>query len=320
MEYFNPQAVNPGTAFKPDGFLGGYIWGEDRNRYNQLAPLQDFMQMIQAQESQNKMQEYGLNEQLRAAERAGKIASARATESTVGRQKEAEVGKLEVDNEYSRLSLKDRVKKVFLDNAKLEPEIAEKNMEQAAYLASLYAAAGKQGPLAVQQVDELARKLNMGNDPIVQAFRSNPQIAGVIGQAAVEARADYRQAMDKQRLQGQQQMDVAREHSRSAMAVANARAQQKNKGYEQLLREAKKDEDVLRLWQIMSSDPEVAPSLLAKAKAAAEQADRNLKARGAERMQPPLAPGLPSQTPQSRLPGQTDMIPSPGIIDFNQLK
>src|SRR3990167_9067269 len=37
--YFNPQSFNPGANFKPDSALGGLIWSQDRDRYNQLADM-----------------------------------------------------------------------------------------------------------------------------------------------------------------------------------------------------------------------------------------------------------------------------------------
>lgn len=316
-DYFNAQSLNPGTAFKPDGFLGGYIWGEDRQRYNQMAPLQDFMQVMQAQEQQNKMRDYGLNETVRATQREADIAKNRATAGTIGREKEAGVRETELKNEYGQLTLKDRAKKVILENAKMEGEAAGEKMKRGAMLAGLYAEAAKNGPIAMQQVDALATQLGMQNDNVVKAIKADPRAAGVLVQAYAEAMPEYRRAMDERRLANEGSMNVAREHSRSAMAVAKERSTQRNKGYAELLRGAKKDEDVLRLWQIMQTDPDVDPRLLAQAKAAAEQADRNLKARDASRIQPGF-PGMPQQTPQSRMPGQ--VVPEPNVIDFNTLK
>jgi hypothetical protein len=38
-DYFNPDSFNPGTDFKPNSALGGMMWAEDRNRYNELADM-----------------------------------------------------------------------------------------------------------------------------------------------------------------------------------------------------------------------------------------------------------------------------------------
>ncbi len=319
-DYFNAQALNPGTAFKPDGFLGGYMWGEDRQRYNQMAPLQDFMQMMQAQESMNKAQDYTLEAPVRESKREADIATNRSKAGTIGRRDEAEIGQMEVANQYNTATLKDRIKSVALENAVKEGTAGGAKLKQAIQIAQMYAQAAKNGPAAMAAIDQMVQQTGMGNDPMVAVFKSNPQVLGPLMQGLIEADADFQKEMKKIEKQSEANIKLEGVRGANQRALEQERQKKKNLGYGDLLKRAvveKNDESVLRLYQMMTMDPDIDPKLLEQARAVAEQANRNLRAKDAARQQPGL-PGMPSQQPQDRLE-QPSAAPS-NVVPFDSLK
>lgn len=71
--YFNPQAADPGTGFKPEGFLGGMVWADRDARYRQLSDLQTLLAKQSVQSGQNELDEYAANAPVRDVERRSKL-------------------------------------------------------------------------------------------------------------------------------------------------------------------------------------------------------------------------------------------------------
>lgn len=55
-DYYNPSNFNPGNDYKPNGFLGGYTWAEDRRRYDDLMEIFKSNQQMQQQENASKLE------------------------------------------------------------------------------------------------------------------------------------------------------------------------------------------------------------------------------------------------------------------------
>ena len=290
--YFNPQAVNPGTAFKPDGFLGGYIWGQDRERYNQLAPLQDYMAQMSAMEQMDKMKEYGLNEQVRASEREANIAKNRTTASTIGRKAEADISKVELDNQYNQGSLKDRIKQVALENAVKEGAAGQAKLKQGIQIAQMYAQASKSGPAAMAAIDQMVAQTGMQNDPMVQAFKQNPAILGPLMQGLIEADADFQKEMAKIHERGKEDRKTEGVRGANQLAVARERQSSREKSLKQMLLSAKTPAERKDVASIILAEPEVDPALRRMAQAALSSAVNTLEANRDPRYQQ-VIPGMP---------------------------
>lgn len=229
VDYFNPNSLDPGTSFKPDGFLGGWTWSQNRRRYEQLAPLQDLMMQLKTQEEINKAREYELNEPVRSSKRASDIATNQATAATVGRQKVAEAEQTELGNEYNRKTMEDRVKAAFLANAQKEGEIGGAKLKRAAELAGMFAEAEKAGPAAVASINQLAKQMGLDNDEIVQAIRANPGVAGVIHRAAINAGIEHQRLLEKERVHGEEQRKTANVTGAWQVKAAETRANRAQK-------------------------------------------------------------------------------------------
>lgn len=236
VNYLNPSAINPGTAYKPSGVLGGYIWGEDRQRYDALAPLQDLMSMLSAQEQMNKMQEYGQNAPVREAERAEKIAKSSATAETFGPKLRGENEKLNLSNQYDRETLQTRMKEKLLDVSTKELKGGGQKLKLGAQIAYALSKAAGSGPAASAAVIAKAKELGIDpNDETIQAIIRAPtpqaieQAAQAVFGAFDQADSEYRRTMAEQELKTKSAMDVAKEHSRGQIAAANIRSQQQKK-------------------------------------------------------------------------------------------
>ena len=72
-DYLNPGTIRPEYGWKPKGALAGMWSMRDRNRYEDVASLQDLMMMIEAQKAQ---EEQTMGAPVRSAERQKKITEA----------------------------------------------------------------------------------------------------------------------------------------------------------------------------------------------------------------------------------------------------
>lgn len=73
-DYFNPSAANPGLDYKPNGILGGYLWGQQNDQYRRVMGLQEIMAQLSAQKQAAENQDYQLNAPVREAARPAAIA------------------------------------------------------------------------------------------------------------------------------------------------------------------------------------------------------------------------------------------------------
>ena len=58
MEYKNLSVPRPDNGYKPSGFLGGMWSMRDRNRYDDMSAVQDYMTGLEAKDSQAKLADY----------------------------------------------------------------------------------------------------------------------------------------------------------------------------------------------------------------------------------------------------------------------
>ena len=104
MDYNNPNSINPGTSYRPSGFLGGMTWMEDRQRYRDQAGLQDYMSGLEALLARDKYSEYGLDAPVRAAERPAKISESQARAMHAIPRSAATLEQLTLGNDTTRQS------------------------------------------------------------------------------------------------------------------------------------------------------------------------------------------------------------------------
>ena len=83
VNYVSPAGMQPKLGWTPDGFLGGYLYGDQERDYKNTLGLSQLSSALGVQDQQNKLHEYGLNDVVRNAERAANVATADATTQTV---------------------------------------------------------------------------------------------------------------------------------------------------------------------------------------------------------------------------------------------
>ena len=101
-EYVNIEGMNPGTGYKPKGFLGGMTWAQDRNRYEDMAKVQDFLYKLGAQKATDEYGDYKLDAPVRAAERPAKMARFGAEAETAIPKARGVLEELQLKNRKTR--------------------------------------------------------------------------------------------------------------------------------------------------------------------------------------------------------------------------
>ncbi len=71
--YLNPNAAAPDIGWKPEGFLGGMLYRNRLQQYNDMQGLQQQMMGTSAQMENEKLQDYRMDAPVREAERGAKI-------------------------------------------------------------------------------------------------------------------------------------------------------------------------------------------------------------------------------------------------------
>ena len=104
--YFNPQSFNPGTQFKPSGYLGGVVAGEDRNRYNNLTDIFQQGQGYALSKQGMELGEFAQGAPQRALEGQSKMATARANIQNAEPQALAKTMQMEGEANSARLKAK----------------------------------------------------------------------------------------------------------------------------------------------------------------------------------------------------------------------
>src|SRR3990167_10217590 len=108
-DYLNPTSIRPEYGWKPQGFLGGMNYAEDRQRYRDVASLQDYMMRNEAAKSGMELEEYRGNAPVREAERRSKTAGFNATTETIGGIKRNELTKGSLDNQLSAGTMSSKI-------------------------------------------------------------------------------------------------------------------------------------------------------------------------------------------------------------------
>lgn len=219
--------LNPGLGWKPQGALAGMLYRKDRQRYDDVASLQDALTQMGVVEAQNKLADYQADSPVRAAERLSKIATANATAATIGPQKQADLAATSAStegqgllNQYNLSTLPSRISEQITKAAKAK---GDWNMEQltqgvqATQLAlAMVNAAGPAGIPAARA--QLAR---MGFDP-----DKDPVLGWALSGPPQEAKKRLETLGEGLNLASQQfrteQMKAAAERSK-ALAVAGTK-------------------------------------------------------------------------------------------------
>lgn len=169
---YNSGPQNPGYNWKPSGFLAGMSWQQDRDRYMDMAPLQDMMTGMSAQSQAAKLQDYFKDAPVRDAERGSKIATANAVAKTIGRQKDIDLENAGLTLDFNKRTQKSRIGQELLKLPEMQRRQALETVKASVVLGANAANMVKQGvplPAIAAQLGEQA------NHPVVQMALTKPE-------------------------------------------------------------------------------------------------------------------------------------------------
>lgn len=169
---YNSGPVNPGYNWKPSGFLAGMSWQQDRDRYMDMAPLQDYATGLGVQSSKAKLEDYFKDAPVRDAERSSKIATADAVRQTILREKMAGVDSSELKNQYERATQPSRIALELLKLPEAERGAQIQQMDHAFKVANVARSRVANGEFPGIVAAELGE---MANNPVVQMAMTKPQ-------------------------------------------------------------------------------------------------------------------------------------------------
>ena len=245
-DYMNPEAIRPQYDWKPRGFLAGQNYSQDRQRYEDVSSLQDYIMKNSAIESGAKLSDYFADAPVREAKRNSDIATSNATRETIGGIKRNELTKGSLDNE---LSSKTMASKIAEAAAKASMEGDKSGMSRlatgAAIARALGAAAGN-GPGALAGVMQQLQQ-SKADPRIIQWFAQSRDVkelqakAQMMTDAFMQANEHYRSTMDANKNTNETRIKEANIQAGSALAVAQERTKSKLKSIDQMM------QDVLKL-------------------------------------------------------------------------
>jgi len=228
--YFNPQTFNPGANFKPDSALGGLIWSQDRDRYNQLADMFQQSQGYDLAKQGMETNEFMANAPLRQLEGRAKSAGYQADIETKMPRAQADLQSVLGQNETrglvnqtTRATQPSAIAKTIAENVAGKGEVEFKEYALGWQKAAGLAAEADQidpnwrsrGSLPVSISSKLDR-----NDPMQRNLMRTPQPGKVLA-AIVEASPEMIKEIAKLKQQGANQLANTSLQNQSQERIAN---------------------------------------------------------------------------------------------------
>ena len=324
-DYINPTAIRPDNGWKPQGFLGGMYHSRDRQRYEDVSSLQDYMMKNQAVESGGKLQDYLSDAPVRESKRLADLATNMATAGTVGDIKRNEVEKGKLDNQLSAGTLASKIAEAAAKASQAGDTAQMQQLANGAAIAKALAAAAGNGPGALAGV--LQQLEQSKADPrIIQWFKGSRspqelmQKAQMINDAFLQANQQYRSTMDANKATLESREREGAKDRGNQMAIAQLKQKDKLKSIDQMLQEVVKlspDKQIGYYDQVIADgDATLVQKEKARTGKAAAVKALNLNAKTDD----PILPGLPPSTRRRYGDGPgSESDGTPPVIDFNKL-
>lgn len=202
--YMNPESIRPKYGWQPQGFLAGMWSQQDRQRYQDMASLQDMMAQMAAQKEEEELVQGApvraaqRQQQMSAADLATLLAKAKMRQPGFGqaaaRGAMGEFGQQEAKGQYDLATLAARIK---LDNLKKGVEATESDILRQRYAES--------------------------SDPFGDLIRSPAHLRTLEGKDK-----DYTRTMDERREQSRSAAEVARIGAGATVQAARERTTSEN--------------------------------------------------------------------------------------------
>ena len=276
VNYVNPTAIRPEYNWKPSGVLAGMLYAQDRQRYDQVADLQDQMMGHAAAKSREDLIQ---GAPVRQAERDATLRDLPMKSRELAATTEGK----ELGTEFTRATQPGRI---GATNAQSEATVSNQNLLQMQNRMAVAEALSRiGGPAAVPQMAQILKQSGMNmQDPFIQSLLNVPDPSQVPARAraAREAlSAAYSQEMDKERMQ---QAGADRRVERQgwwSVEVAKQRSASRTLNMIQRFEAAKTTEVMQALGEMILVDPEIDEGIKMRVRAAVEQARRSEAAKRA---------------------------------------
>lgn len=321
--YNNPTSIRPEYGWKPQGFLAGMNYDQDRRRYEDTASLQDYIMKNSAIESGVKLNDLFSDQPVRDAERVEKINKANVGLETYGPKQRGEVKKLNLENDLADGTFKSNVALKVAEAAIKGGQASTAQFEQMSQIGAMLSKAANGGPGSLAAVMQHLQK--SGANPEILKFFGNlrdpKQIkaaATAINEGLLEASEKYQTQMRVQKQKDASDEKVAARHDATQVQIAELKKKDKIKDINQMLQDAVKLKPDQRasVYKLIMDDPEATLAQKQKALTGREEAIKAMNL-GAK-VDDPAIPGLPSGSPRryGEGPGSGGDLP-PGVQRLN---
>ena len=342
---YNPGARQPDNGYKPSGFLGGMLYRKDRQRYDDVSSVQDYMTGLSAQDQQAKLMDYLYAAKSRESGYDLSTAVNRSKLDTPGYQQSARAGEMGLNQTqaaagaHDTTTLPGRIGATISNN---ETTPALNRAKAAEAETTVQGAPGKRFSEMMTYMDNAASMFgsDLQGQMAYQQFRQSvpPEIQRVLpeqyGPAAGERvkgireiiNRKHNQEMEKVREQGKSQLAVAKEYGKSRLAVAATKSGQFNSAaarFNEAVRKGNKDAIEATGKLLLASDelePQERAAVLDVMKNAGLRIDMNTAAR----VPAPIVPGMggfDASLEAVRRAREAQQSGAPqGNVDFNSLK
>ena len=210
--YISPSGMQPKVGWTPEGFLGGYLYGDQERDYKNVLGMSNASSLMGLQKQGNELQDYALNALVREAERKANIAKAQATEQYAVPQAGANLQQTissTASNDASRAgTLIDNQTRGGKNQAELDKVTLENRGRQLEQTMSVLSIAQQGGPAALPYAMQEAKKIGMPESLVQQMF-ANPQ---AFAEKVAKTKQSYIEKMAERELQ-----------NKGAVAAAQAR-------------------------------------------------------------------------------------------------
>lgn len=283
--YFNPDNYKPQVgSYQPQGFLAGMDYADDRMRWVEMANLQKALTQLE----KNKVQEeFDLGFDKRQAQRGSETSGFNLSNlinqtalntpnygPTMVQGKMGEANSSFAKGEVDRQTINSSVQ---LKNSSNIADAAKNILTHIDRMAPIFGQGGMEGNLAYQQFRNQLPEEVRGIMPPMWGPQAAERLKLIRNQLVNTVEQQQRKEFDTHATDNNIREIEARK--KGELEVANVRAAAKNRSMEQMLTEAKTDEQALRIAEAIMQEPDATPRLKERARVIADQARRNIAAR-----------------------------------------
>jgi len=306
---YDPALQTPAYDFKPQGALAGMLFNEDLNRAQQMQPVTDSLQRMDAQR-----QAIGLQDLMSTHDLSAQATNARsqATINTAVPDAQADLSLKQDKAQLSRSTINDQISERIAQHALTMGEMGRQQLANGAADAAgfaKFAMGNDKGPQAEAAMRQFltSKGHNPDTDPVAKYVLKDGPSGYAKNAQDVQDWYDNADSKFRQRTKEQTQKDAAamertKVTSQATIEAAKFRATAAIKSTAQLFDQAMATKDyrnVIMLGQALLSNPGLDDASKARVNAAMSAAQRMWSVEQAAKQQPGISNAIPSTLSQT---------------------